>query len=96
MKDLYAVLGVPQNASLDDIKKAYRALAGQYHPDRTQGDANLEAKFKEAKEAYEILSDPGKRQEYDDSGKVAVLEDPHATARELWSEFIHNTLKGLV
>ena len=56
-RDFYEVLGVPKNASEDEIKKSYRKLAMKYHPDRNQGDAAAEVKFKEAKEAYEMLSD---------------------------------------
>ena len=54
-RDYYEVLGVPKNASDEDIKKAYRKLAMKHHPDRNQGDAEAEVKFKEAKEAYEML-----------------------------------------
>ena len=62
-KDFYEILGVPRNASDDDIKKAYRKLAMKYHPDRNQGEAAkaAEEKFKETKEAYEVLSDAAKR-----------------------------------
>jgi len=70
-KDLYEVLGVTKNASEDEIKKAYRRLAMKYHPDRNPDDKDAEAKFKEAKEAYEILSDPQKRAAYDQFGHAA-------------------------
>ncbi len=56
-RDYYEVLGVQKSASEDDIKKAYRKLAKQYHPDLNPGDKNAEAKFKEVNEAYEVLSD---------------------------------------
>ena len=56
-RDCYDVLGVPRSASKDDIKKAYRKLALKYHPDKTKGDKTSEEKFKEASEAYHILSD---------------------------------------
>jgi molecular chaperone DnaJ len=76
-RDFYEVLGVPKNASDEEIKKAYRKLAMKYHPDRNQGDAAKEAevKFKEAKEAYEMLSDPQKKAAYDQYGHAGV--DPN-------------------
>jgi molecular chaperone DnaJ len=76
-RDYYDVLGVTKNASDDDIKKAYRKLAMKYHPDRNQGEKAKEAEehFKEAKEAYEMLSDPKKRAAYDQYGHAGV--DPN-------------------
>ena len=65
-KDFYAVLGVAKDADADQIKKAYRKLARQYHPDANAGDAKAEEKFKEVSEAYDVLSDEGKRREYDE------------------------------
>jgi molecular chaperone DnaJ len=66
-KDYYAVLGVPKDAQADEIKKAYRKLARESHPDANKGDADAEKRFKEISEAYGILSDPAKRKEYDDA-----------------------------
>ncbi|MFI6321381.1 molecular chaperone DnaJ [Nonomuraea sp. NPDC050556] len=66
-KDYYAVLGVPKTATAEEIKKAYRKLARQYHPDSNQGDTVKEAKFKEVSEAYDILSDVKRRKEYDEA-----------------------------
>ena len=74
-RDYYEILGVPKNASDDEIKKAYRKLAMKYHPDRNEGDKNAEGKFKEAKEAYEMLSDASKRAAYDQFGHAGV--DPN-------------------
>jgi curved DNA-binding protein len=67
-KDYYEVLGVPRSASGDDIKKAFRKLARQYHPDVAKTKKGAEEKFKEVNEAYEVLSDPEKRKKYDDLG----------------------------
>ena len=76
-RDFYEILGVPKTASDEEIKKSYRKLAMKYHPDRNQGEAAKEAevKFKEAKEAYEMLSDPQKRAAYDQHGHAGV--DPN-------------------
>ena len=68
MKDPYAVLGVAENATADEIKKAYRKLARQFHPDRNPGDAAAEERFKEVQGAYDLLSDPEKRKQYDTFG----------------------------
>jgi molecular chaperone DnaJ len=80
-KDYYEALGVPKNATDDDIKKAYRKMAMKHHPDRNQGDGAKasEDKFKEAKEAYEMLSDPQKRAAYDQYGHAGV--DPNMMGR---------------
>lgn len=71
-RDYYEVLGVDKNASDDDIKKAYKKLAIQYHPDRNPGDKQAEEKFKEAAEAYSVLSDKDKRARYDQFGPEGV------------------------
>jgi molecular chaperone DnaJ len=67
-RDFYEILGVAKNASAEEIKKAYRKTAIQYHPDKNQGDKAAEEKFKEAAEAYEVLSDENKRAQYDRFG----------------------------
>lgn len=70
-RDYYEVLGIGKNADDAEIKKAYRALAKKYHPDVNPGNAEAEAKFKEASEAYAVLSDPDKRRQYDQFGHAA-------------------------
>jgi molecular chaperone DnaJ len=70
-RDCYEVLGLERSAGPDEIKKAYRALALKFHPDKNQGDKVSEEKFKELGEAYEILSDPQKRALYDQHGHAA-------------------------
>lgn len=74
-KDYYDTLNVARNATDEEIKKSYRKLAMKYHPDRNQGGEDTEAKFKEVKEAYEMLSDPDKRAAYDQYGHAGV--DPN-------------------
>ena len=74
-RDYYEILGVAKNASEDEIKKAYRKLAMKYHPDRNPDSKGAEEKFKEAKEAYEMLSEPSKREAYDRYGHAGV--DPN-------------------
>src|SRR4051812_49478903 len=67
-RDPYSVLGVERKASADEIKKAYRKLARQYHPDRNPGDESAEERFKEIQSAYDIVGDPDKRKQYDRGG----------------------------
>ena len=71
-RDYYEVLGVNRDASDQDIRKAYRRLAMKYHPDRNPDDVKAEDQFKEAKEAYEILSDAERRAAYDQYGHAGV------------------------
>ena len=69
-KDYYDVLGIGKNANADEIKRTYRKLALEYHPDRNQGDKQAEEKFKEINEAYQVLSDPSKKARYDQLGSA--------------------------
>src|SRR5512146_973552 len=71
-RDYYEVLGVPRTATKEEIKKAYRKQALKYHPDRNPGDKKAEEAFKEAAEAYEVLSDEQKRPRYDQFGHAGV------------------------
>ena len=74
-RDYYEVLGVSKNATESEIKAAYRKLAIKYHPDRNPDNAEAEEKFKEAAEAYDVLHDSQKRQQYDQFGFNAPVED---------------------
>ncbi len=71
-RDFYEVLGVARDSDADDVKRAYRQMALKFHPDRNPGDKDAEKKFKEAAEAYEVLSDPEKRQRYDRYGHAGL------------------------
>ena len=71
-RDYYEVLNVSKSASADEIKKSYRKIAMQYHPDRNPGDKAAEEKFKEAAEAYDVLSNPDKKAQYDRFGHAGM------------------------
>src|SRR5258705_5186989 len=71
-RDYYEVLGVPKGANDDDIKKAYRKIAFEHHPDRNPGSKESETRFKEATEAYEVLREPDQRARYDQFGHAGV------------------------
>jgi molecular chaperone DnaJ len=77
-KDYYQILGIPEDASTEDVKRAYRELAKKYHPDRNKGDADAERRFKEVGEAYDVLKDPEKRKQYDTIRRYGGNWDPRA------------------
>ncbi len=89
-RDYYEVLGVGKSASAEEVKKAYRKVAMQYHPDRNPGDKAAEEKFKEAAEAYEVLSDTDKRSQYDRFGHAGVSGNgraAHGNMEDIFSQF---------
>ncbi len=93
-RDYYEILGLSKSAAADEIKKAYRKVAMQHHPDRNPGDHTAEEKFKEAAEAYEILSDPDKRAQYDRYGHSAFASggrgggfSTHMNMEDIFSQF---------
>ena len=86
MNDHYAALGLPPSASLADIKKAFRQQASLHHPDKNT-TPEAPARFRAVQTAYEVLSDEGKRQAYDDNRRRNLLDSPIDTAREIWSAY---------
>jgi len=95
MKDYYQILGVDKNSSPEEIKKAYRKLALQYHPDKNPDNKEAEAKFKDIAEAYDILSDPSKKQKYDLGGFNSFFQSAgsnpfsHFGANDFWSDIFN-------
>ncbi len=87
----YAALGLKSDASLADIKKAFRQKASQFHPDRNTAE-DAPARFRAVQEAYEVLSDDAKRQAYDDNRRRNLLDDPAQTAREIWHSYFQQLL----
>ena len=92
MKDYYFILGVASNASLADIKKAYRVKAAEFHPDRNSSEL-APVKFHAAKEAYDVLSDDVARTAYDENRRRSLLESPIETATEIWKNYISGVLQ---
>ena len=91
MSEHYAALGLKSDASLSDIKKAFRQKASQFHPDRNS-DPDAPARFREVQEAYDVLSDNDKRKAYDDNRRRNLLDDPAETAREIWQGYFQQVL----
>lgn len=91
MSEHYAALGLKSDASLSDIKKAFRQKASQFHPDRNS-DPDAPARFREVQEAYDVLSDDDKRRAYDDNRRRNLLDDPAQTAREIWQGYFQQVL----
>lgn len=85
--DHYTALGLAANATLADIKRAFRQKASFYHPDRNEA-ADAAARFREVQQAYDVLSDPERRQQYDDNRRRNLLDDPLQTAGEIWQAFV--------
>jgi DnaJ-class molecular chaperone len=87
----YAALGLKSDATLSDIKRAFRQKASQFHPDRNS-DPDAPARFREVQEAYDVLSDDDKRKAYDDNRRRNLLDDPAQTAREIWQGYFQHVL----
>lgn len=92
MNDHYAILGVVANATLAEIKTAYRKLASQLHPDKNSA-SDAPAKFRKVQEAYEVLADADKRKTYDENRRRSLLDSPIDTAREIWQYYLDGILK---
>ena len=86
MQDHYSVLGLGSSATEQDIRKAFRQKASQYHPDRNT-DAQAPARFRAVQQAYEVLTDEARRQAYDDNRRRNLLDNPAETAREIWQAY---------
>ena len=83
-KDYYKILGVPRNATADEIKKAFRKLAVKYHPDKNPGDKSAEDMFKSITEANDVLSDPERRRKYDEVGENWKYYEPKRASLLIW------------
>ncbi|GIW71683.1 MAG: hypothetical protein KatS3mg102_1225 [Planctomycetota bacterium] len=86
-RDFYKILGVARDASQEEIKRAYKKLARQYHPDLHPGDKQAEARFKEINEAHAVLSDPDKRKLYDEFGELGLREGFDAERARAWKQY---------
>jgi molecular chaperone DnaJ len=89
MDDLYLALGVKSDASMDQIKASFRSLAHRYHPDRNPENPEFaKVMFQKASNAYKVLGNPLKRQEYDQSRTQEIVNDRHAVAADLWRRYL--------
>ena len=91
MSEHYAALGLKSDATLADIKRAFRQKASQFHPDRNTAE-DAPARFREVQEAYDVLSNDDKRKAYDDNRRRNLLDDPAQTAREIWTAYFQQVL----
>ena len=91
MSEHYAALGLKSDATLADIKRAFRQKASQFHPDRNS-DPDAPARFREVQEAYDELSDGDKRKAYDDNRRRSLLDEPAQTARDIWQAYFQQVL----
>ena len=93
MTDHYAALGLSSDASLADVKKAFRQKASAYHPDRNAA-LDAPARFRAVQAAFDVLSDADKRQAYDDNRKRNLLDSPIDTAREIWQAYFNQVVQA--
>ena len=91
MSEHDAALGLKSDATLADIKRAFRQKASQFHPDRNSAE-DAPARFREVQEAYDVLSNDDKRKAYDDNRRRNLLDDPAQTAREIWQGYFQQVL----
>ena len=87
MEDHYAALGLASSATLADVKKAFRTQASLHHPDKNTA-SNAAERFRAVQAAYEVLSDPERREAYDDNRRRNLLDSPIDTAREIWQSYV--------
>jgi DnaJ-class molecular chaperone len=91
MSDHYTALGLSSAATLADIKKAFRQKASFYHPDKNAAQ-DAAARFRQVQEAYDVLSDPDRRQTYDDNRRRSLLDSPLATAQDIWQTYFKSVV----
>jgi len=92
MKDHYAVLGLEADASLAEVKSAYRKSASKFHPDKNSAP-DAPTRFREIQEAYELLSDPTRRQAYDENRRRSLVENPLESALGIWKNYVNKVLQ---